>query len=67
MQLGLAGGTLCLAAEPASRPPANWYARSFYLLHLSPEMVLDRRLEKGDVRGRLLILEDPAELTAANR
>ena len=36
-------------------------------LHLSPEMISDRRLEQGDIRGRLLLLEDCLALTDANR
>jgi hypothetical protein len=36
-------------------------------LHLSPEIISDRRLEQGDIRGRLLLLEDCLDLTDANR
>jgi len=62
MQLGLACGTLCLAAEPASRPPANWYARSFYLLHLDHHT--NARMEVGrdadlTETARLLSLSQP--------
>lgn len=36
-------------------------------LHLSPELISDRRLESGDVRSGLLLLEDTAAMTDANR
>jgi len=62
MQLGLAGGTLCLAAEPASQPPLNWYARSFYLLRLDHHTNARREVGRDDdftETARLLSLSKP--------
>ena len=60
--LGLACATLCWAAEPASQTPSDWYARSFYLLHLDHHT--NARMEVGrdaDVTetARLLSLSKP--------
>lgn len=55
------------AVFPRQNPPLLAACDGLRRLHLSPEMVSDRRLEAGDVRGRLLILEDSAELTGPNR
>lgn len=52
---------------PRQNPPLLTACDRLRRLHLSPEMVSDHRLESGEVRGQLLILEDVAELTGANR
>ncbi|MBM4092711.1 MAG: hypothetical protein FJ276_25375 [Planctomycetes bacterium] len=55
------------AVFPRQNPPLLAACDGLRRLHLTPEMVSDRRLDEGDVRGRLLILEDTAELTEVNR
>jgi hypothetical protein len=59
------------AASPAAFPRQNRpllaACEALRRLHLSPEMISDRRLEQGDIRSRVLILEDTLVLTDANR
>jgi hypothetical protein len=55
------------AAFPRQNPPLLAACEALRRLHLSPEMISDRRLEEGDIRGRLLVLEDTLVLTDANR
>lgn len=54
-------------AFPRNNPPVLAACEALRRLHLTPEMVSDKRLETGDVRAKLLILEDTASLTEANR
>jgi hypothetical protein len=35
-------------------------------LHLTPELISDSKLEKGIIRGKLLVVENPLELSASN-
>jgi hypothetical protein len=62
-----AQGVKSPAAFPRSNPPLLAACEGLRRQHLSPEMISDRRLEQGDIRGRLLVLEDTCELTEANR
>lgn len=55
------------AAFPGKNPTLLAACEGLRRLHLSPEMISDRRLECGDIRGRLLLLEDDVGLTEANR
>lgn len=55
------------AAFPRQNPSLLAACDGLRRLHLTPEMVSDRRLEQGDIRGRLLLLEDTAVLTETNR
>jgi hypothetical protein len=55
------------AAFPRQNPPLLAACEALRRLHLSPEMLSDRRLEQGNIRGRLLVLEDTPVLTDANR
>jgi hypothetical protein len=54
-------------AFPRHNPPLLTACESLRRLHLTPEMISDRRLEAGDIRAKLLILEDNPLLTDANR
>jgi hypothetical protein len=54
-------------AFPRENPPLLAACESLRRLHLTPEMISDRRLEAGDIRGKLLILEDTSLLTDTNR
>lgn len=56
-----------LAAFPRQNAPLLAACEGLRRLHLSPEMVSDRRLEGGDIRGRLLLLEDTAVLPDPHR
>lgn len=55
------------AAFPRENPPLRAACEGLRRLHLSPELISDRRLEQGDIRGRLLLLEDTVVLTDGNR
>ncbi|MFA7004596.1 MAG: hypothetical protein WC429_11195, partial [Verrucomicrobiia bacterium] len=54
-------------AFPRQNSPLLAACEGLRRLHLSPEMISDRRLEQGDIRSRLLFLEDTLVLTDANR
>lgn len=62
-----AQGVASPSAFPRSNPPLLAACEGLRRQHLSPEMISDRRLELGEIRGRLLVLEDTCELTEANR
>lgn len=55
------------AAFPRSNPPLLAAYEGLRRLHLNAEMVSDRRLEAGDVRGGLLLLEDTPVLMESAR
>lgn len=55
------------SAFPRCNPPLLAACEGLRRKHLSPEMISDQRLELGEIRGRLLVLEDTCELTDANR
>ena len=50
-----------------NNPPLLAACESLRRMHLTPEIISDKRLETGDIRGKLLILEDTLLLTDANR
>ncbi len=52
---------------PRNNPPLLAACEALRHLHLTPEMISDRRLQKGDVRAKLLIFEDTPLLTDHNR
>lgn len=52
---------------PRFNPPLLAACQRLRQLHLTPEMVSGPRLERGEVRGRLLLLEDITVLTEAQR
>ncbi len=54
-------------AFPRENLPVVAACESLRRLHLTPEMISDRRLDAGDIRAKLLILEDTPVLTEANR
>lgn len=55
------------AAFPRQNPPLLAALEGLRHLHLAPELISDRRLAAGDIRGRLFVLEDSAVLTDRNR
>ncbi len=55
------------AAFPRQNAPLLAACEGLRRLHLNPEMISDRRLEQGDIRSRLLLLEDTLVLTENNR
>jgi len=52
---------------PRNNPPLLTACEALRRLHLTPEMISDRRLENGDIRAKLLIFEDTPLLTDENR
>jgi len=54
-------------AFPRRNPPVLAACEGLRRLHLNPELISDRRLDQGDIQGRLLLVEDALVLTEANR
>lgn len=55
------------AAFPRQNAPLLAACEGLRRLHLSPEMISDHRLEQGEIRSRLLLMENTPVLTENNR